>query len=123
MSVEVAPHKLADLLLTGGVQVLELVQVPLHVEAVRGDEVRLPLDEVCGLHSSDLGDGREDMSQVRGGALDTVAVVDTSLPSLRVTVKILQVVVEVRVPRTQVSGRGTREMGDIRGGDEGRVQN
>ena len=54
VSVEVSPHKLMDLVLTLGVQILELVEVSLHVETVRGQDVRLPLHQVLTLHPSDL---------------------------------------------------------------------
>ena len=49
-----SPHKLMDLVLTLGVQILELVEVSLHVETVRGQDVRLPLHQVLTLHPSDL---------------------------------------------------------------------
>merc|ERR1719381_364475 len=40
MAVKVSAHKLVDLLLARCVQVLELVQIPLHIESVGGDQVR-----------------------------------------------------------------------------------
>ena len=46
MPMEVASDKLVDLFLAGGVQVLELVQISLHIEPVWGDQVRFSLHKM-----------------------------------------------------------------------------
>lgn len=58
------PYELVDLLLGGGMQILELVHcLELDdVEAVRNYSVRLPLQQVLSLVRGDMGYGREDVS-------------------------------------------------------------
>ena len=51
---------------------LELVKIPLDVEPIGRDHVRLPLDKMFGLFPRDVGHGREHMGQVAGGALYAV---------------------------------------------------
>jgi hypothetical protein len=57
------------------VHVLELVHRRElgDVEAVGDDAVRLALEQVLGLVSGDVRDGREDVGRVRRAALDAVA--------------------------------------------------
>ena len=124
MTVEVSPHKLMDLVFTLGVKILELVQISPHIETVRCENVRLPLDQVLALHPSDLTetspgwssdphqsdlspDRGEDVGQVGAGSLDAISVINPSLPGLGVAVKVLQVVVEVHVSRTEMSPEET----------------
>ena len=54
VTVEVSPDKLVDLVFTLGMEILELVQISPHIETVRCQNVRLPLDQVLTLHPSDL---------------------------------------------------------------------
>ena len=54
VAVEVSPDKLVDLVFTLGMEILELVQISPHIETVRCQNVRLPLDQVLTLHPSDL---------------------------------------------------------------------
>ena len=56
----------------------------------------------------------EDVGQVGAGPLDAVAVVNASLPGLRVAVKSVKVVVKVHVSRAQMS-KQTRMKSEIQG--------
>ena len=119
VTMEVASHKLMDLVFALCMQILELVQISLDIEPVRSENVWLPLDQVLTLHPRDLTrhrqlqphsttsllspDSGEHVGEVGAGPLYAVSVVNPSLPGLRVTVKPLQVVVEVHVPGTEVS--------------------
>ena len=122
--MEVTPHKLVDLVFTLGVKVLELVQISPHIETVRSENIRLPLDQVLTLHPRDLTetsprldvdppqsevspDGGEDVRQVGAGSLDTISVINPSLPGLSIAVELLQVVVEVHVSSTEMSAEQT----------------
>ena len=105
VAVEVPSNKLVDLLLAGGVQVLELMQISFHVKAIRSDQVRLPPHQVGGLHAGDLRHGGEDVRQVGPCPLDAVPVEDPSLARLLVAVEVLQVVVEVSVAGAEVSSK------------------
>ena len=105
VAVEVPSNKLVDLLLAGGVQVLELMQISLHVEAVRSDQVRLPAHQVGRLHAGDLRHSGEDVRQVGPCSLDAVPVEDSSLARLLVAVEVFQVVVEVSVAGAEVSSK------------------
>ena len=49
--MEVSPDKLMDFILTLGVQILKLVQVPLDIQTIGGQQIRFPLDEVLTLNS------------------------------------------------------------------------
>lgn len=112
VAVEVAAHKLVDLLLGHGVQILELVngRKLLHIQPVRRDDVGLPLQQVLGLVAGDLGHGGEHVRQMRGRPFDAIAMVDLPLARLIVHRKLVQIVVEVRVARAQVPAqqRGVR---------------
>ena len=76
MAIKVASHKLVDLLLALGVKVLELVEVPHHVESVGRDHVGLALDQVLSLDACDLGDGRERVGEVSCCSFDAVSEVE-----------------------------------------------
>ena len=51
MSMEVASDKLVDLVLALCVQILKLVQVPLDIQTIGGEQIRFPLNEVFTLNS------------------------------------------------------------------------
>ena len=124
VTVEVSPDKLVDLVFTLGMEILELVQISPNVQTVRCENVRLPLDQVLALHPRDLTetsprldvdppqsevspDGGEDVRQVGAGSLDTISVINPSLPGLSIAVELLQVVVEVHVSSTEMSAEQT----------------
>jgi hypothetical protein len=44
---------------------------------------------------SNVGDGSEDIASVSGSALDAIPMVDTTLSSLSIHVKVLQIIVEI----------------------------
>ena len=52
--MEVSPDKLMDFILTLGVQILKLVQVPLDIQTIGGQEIWFPLDEMFTFNSSYL---------------------------------------------------------------------
>lgn len=97
MAVEVTPDKVVDLLLGLLVKVLEFVNGGElgDIKAIGKDSVRLPLQQVFGLVCCNVGDSREDITSVSGGALYAVPVVDTTLACLRIHIEPLEVVVEV----------------------------
>ena len=105
MAVEVSAHKLVDLLLARRVQVLELVQIPFHIEPVGGDQVRLSLHKMSRLHTGDLRHSGEYVRQVRARPLNAISMVDPSLSRFHVTVEILEIVVEVGVAGAEVSAQ------------------
>lgn len=115
--IEMPSHEIMDLLLRLLMQVLELVHSAElgDVETVGQHAVRLALEEVLALVGGDVGDGREDVAGVRGGALDAVAVVDAALARLGVDVEVLQVVIEVDGAGAEVAP----EEGGV-GGEDGR---
>ena len=89
MAVEVTVDKIHDPELIGLMQILKLVTDPLHVEAVGGDKVRPPLDEVLRLLPRDVADRGEDVRQVGRRPLQAVSVVDLPLARLHVHVEVL----------------------------------
>ena len=78
-------------------QVLELVSCRelLDVQAVGQDTVGLALEQMLTLVRSDMRYSCEDICGVGSTAFYAVTVVNASLSSLSVAVKVLQVVVEV----------------------------
>ncbi len=56
--MEVSPDKLMDFVLTLGVQVLKLVQVPFDIQTIGGEQIRFPLDEVFTFNSCYLAKNR-----------------------------------------------------------------
>lgn len=67
VSVEVTSCELVNLILGHGVKVLELVQGRklLNVQAIRCDDVWLPLQQMFRFEARDFGHSREDMRQMR----------------------------------------------------------
>ena len=90
VAVEVTVDKIHDPELVGLMQILKLVTDPLHVEAVGGDEVRPPLDQVLRLLPRDVAHSGEDVRQVGGRPLQAVSVVDLPLARLHVHVEVLK---------------------------------
>lgn len=90
VAVEVTAHKVVDLLLGEGVQVLELVKGTklLDTQAIGRDYVRLSFQEMFSLVASDLTDCCEDMSTMGRGSFHTVAVVDTSITGFFVQIEL-----------------------------------
>ena len=107
VAVEVSAHKLVDLLLRGGVKVLELVhRLELDdVQTVRENAVWFPLEQVLRLVSSDMGDRRENVGAMGCRSLDAVAVVDPALSCFMINIEILQIVVEVDTACAEVAAK------------------
>lgn len=72
---------------------------------------------MLGFVGSDVRDSGKDVAAVGCGTLDTVTMVDTTLASFMVDVKVAKVVVKVDGPGTEVSskqgGVGCEDGGDI----------
>ena len=102
--MEVALQEVHDLVFRLRVQVLELVQrrVLDEVDAVGRDHVGDALEQVLRLEAGHVAHGGEHVREVRGAALDAVAVVDLPVAGLLVDVERGQVAVQVRVARRQV---------------------
>lgn len=75
----------------------------LDVQTVGEDTVWLPLQQVLTLISCDVGDSGEDVGRVGCSALNAVSVVDTTLSSFGIHVKVLQVVVEIYGSSAKIS--------------------
>ena len=56
---------------------------------------------VCG----DVGDGSKDVTRMSSSTFDTIPVVDTTLTSFSVDVKVLQIVVEIHGTSTQIAAK------------------
>ena len=95
-------HELVDLLFTLSMKILKLMQIPLDIEPIRSENIWLPLHQMLTLQPSDLTHSGEDMGKMSRSSLNAVSVIDPTLSSLMVTVKLLQVVVEVSISSTQV---------------------
>lgn len=95
-------------------QILELVHGGefRHVQTVGQDTIGLALEKMLRLVCSNVGNGGKDIAGVCGGALNAVSVVDTTLSSFRVNVKVLQVVVEIDGTSAQVSPEKSRVGGE-----------
>lgn len=119
MSVEVAANKVVNLLLRYLMQILELVHGGElgHVETVGQDTVGFPLQQMLRLEGSDVRDSREDIARVGGSPFNAVSVIDASLASLCVYVKVLQVVVEINGASAEISS----EESGVRGEDGGDI--
>jgi hypothetical protein len=59
------------------------------------------LSLICG----DMRDRGEDVSAVRRGSLDTVAMVDTTLASFMINVEVLQVIVKVNTSSAEITAQ------------------
>lgn len=97
MAVEVAPNKVADLLLRVRVQVLEFMhgRELLDIQPIGEYAVRLPLEKMLALEGGDVRDRCKDVRGMCSGPFDAVSVVDAALPGLGIHVKVVEVVVEV----------------------------
>ena len=97
VSIEMTADKFCNAILVGLVQVLEFVGGGelLDVETVWKDAVRLSLQQMLTLVSSDMADGGENICRMSSTAFYAVSVVDTTLSGLGVNVEVLQVVVEI----------------------------
>lgn len=77
----------------------------------------LALQQMLGLVSSDMGHGGKDIAAVSGSTLDAVAVVDATLASLMIDIKVAQVVVKVDGSGAEVAaeegGVGSEDGGDV----------
>jgi len=114
----VTPDELVDLGFRRRVQILELVhRLELDdVEPVGQYTIRLALQEVFRLVRRDVRHGRKHVRAMCGRTFDTIAVVYAPFARFVVDVKVLQVVVEIDVPRTQVTAE-EGSVGREHGGD------
>lgn len=105
VTVEVSLDELVDLGLGNGVQVLELVHGREfdYIETIGQDTVWLALEQMLGLVSGNVTDCSENVCAVSSSTLDAVTVIDTTLASLMIDIKVLQVVVEIDAAGTEVS--------------------
>lgn len=119
VAIEVTTDKVVDSLLVYLMQVLELVgcRELLDVQTVGQDTIRLALEQMFTLVSSDMRYGCEDICGVSSTAFYAVAMVNASLSGLGVAVKVLQVVVEVDRAGAEI----TTEEGCVGGEDGGHV--
>ena len=119
MSVEMTADKVIDLLLGLQMQILELVDRGefLDVQPVRQDTVRLALEQMLTLERRDVRHGRENVGRMRRSSLNAVPVVDASLAGLGIYVEVLEVVVEIDRPRTEIAS----EQGRMGGEDSGQI--
>lgn len=58
---------------------------------------------MLALVGRDMADGGEDIRRMRGASFNAISVVDAALPSFRVYVKVLEVVVEIDGSGAEVS--------------------
>ena len=105
VAVKVTADKLVDFLLFDLVQVLELVHRLEfdHVQPVRQYPVGFTLKQVFQLVSGNMGHRGEHIGGVSGTAFNAVTVVNTPLTGFNINVKLVQIIVEVRQPRTEVA--------------------
>ena len=101
------------------VKVLELVhRRELHdIQTIGQDAIRLSLEEMLALICCNVRHRCKDVSGMGSSALDTVTVVDTTFTSLRIHVKILEIIVKVNRSSTEISPKessmGCEDRGDI----------
>ena len=88
----------------------------LHVETVWQDAVGFSLEQVFAFECCYVGDGCENISRMGGGSFYAIAVIDASLASFRVHIKVLQVVVEVDGAGAEIPTK-KGSMGGENGGD------
>lgn len=105
--VEVPANEIQNLCLGQLMQVLEFMRRGelLDVKTVWQNTVGLSLKEMFALVSRNVRYSGEDVRGMGSCSLNAVSVVDTTLSSLRVHVKVLQVVVEVDGSSAQVSAQ------------------
>src|SRR5262249_48529783 len=105
ISVEVTPHKFMNFLLVRGMKVLELMhgRELLDIQAIGQDTVRFSLQQMLTFVGGDMGDCGENIGGMCCSAFDAIPVIYASLPSFRVNVEPLEVVIKVDRPRTEVS--------------------
>jgi hypothetical protein len=119
VTIEMTSDEFGDAVLVDLMQVLEFVRGGefLHIQTIGQNTVGLSLEQVLALVSRDMADRGEDISRVCGTTLDTVAVVDATLPRFGVDIKVLQVVVEIDRTGTEISaqqgGMGGEDGGDV----------
>ena len=66
-----------------------------NIKPIRKNTVRFSLEKMLGLKGGYMRDGCENIRAVSCGPLNTVAMVDTTLPGFVINVEVLKVVVEV----------------------------
>lgn len=100
-------------------KILELVHGRefLDIETVGKYSVRFSLEQMLTLVCCNVGHGSKDVASVSSSALNAVTVVDTAISSLRIHIKILQVIIEINRASAKVSpeecGMGSKDSGDI----------
>jgi hypothetical protein len=100
-------------------KVLELVHSrELHdIQTIRQDAVRFSLEKVLTLICGDVRHCCENVSGMSSSALDTITVVDATLAGLCIYIEILEIVVKVNRPSTEISSKessmGCEDRGDI----------
>jgi len=85
------------------------------VQTVWQDTIWLALEKMLRLVGSNVGNSCEDIAGVRGGTLDTVSVINTTLSSFGIDIKVLEVVVEIDRTSAQVSTKKCGVGGEDRG--------
>ena len=97
MAVKVSANEIVNLALRSGMHILEFVHRLEfdYIEPVWKDAVRFSLEKMLGFVRGDMRHGCENVRAVRRGPFNAVAMVDTTLSSFVVNVKVLEVVVEI----------------------------
>lgn len=78
------------------------------VEAVGQHTIRFALEQMFAFIRGNMRDGRKNVRTMCGGALDAVAVVDSTLAGFVVDVEVLQVIVEIHRASTEVTAKQGR---------------
>lgn len=119
MAIEVTTNEVVDALLVDLMQILELVSCRelLDIQTVGQNTVGLALEQMLTLVSSDMRYSSEDIGGVGSTAFYAVTVVDASLSSLGIAIKVLQVVVEIDRAGAEI----TTEEGCVSGEDGSHV--
>lgn len=119
VAVKMAADEIVNFLFRLLVEVLEFVnrRKLRNVQSVRYDAIRLPLQKVLAFIGRDVRDGGEDICRMSGCPLDAVSMINPPFASLRIHIKILQIIVEIDISSAKIpsqqGGMGGEDGGDI----------
>jgi hypothetical protein len=118
VSVKVASNEIVNLFFRLGVKVLELVHSGKldNIQTVWQHTIWLSLEQMLRFERSDMRDSCEHICRMRSSSLDTISVIDSTLSSFGINIKVLQVVVEINAAGAKVTSQESC-MGGENGGD------
>lgn len=84
----------------------------LDIQSIWQHSVWFPLEKVLALKRRDMRDGSKDVCRVSCRSLDAVSMIDPTFTSLRIHIKMMEVVIEVNRARAEIPSEEGRMGGE-----------